>query len=455
MGPVDLGKLILSGLGGLPVATQPAPDELCRKRYQGRRLTYRQMAAEAVRLRKGDRAKGIKALPIREIAARLGYSQPKSIYELLRLGEKWGVEAAPGEPAKGAHPGQFVVPVDLAKFASDPAVAKWIEGMSRRGHSGRPLKTMGSLLRSFQAICQTTKSSPAQWLVGERDEMLEHARNQMDAFMVEYAAGRAAIKYAKGWTAEKADLDAVAFGYSKSVRNFLLTHGIHFPRAERSKLAASVIPFHGLFAEVRLTREEEATIRDAIKDKEGLDSDLFRWFAVGVEGLPRARALHGMRCEHEIVELPNAAQPTIWKLEARETKTEHFNQGRWPKYIYGDDTQASIQAVIDRGGDYVIEEREFSRARTKIYPRLRELFTLVGLHKKHWAKPDQPDSAYVLRHPSHALRHIGAQRWLELTNWNVQFVADMGWRSTQELSASYGRMPAEARFKLLGEIRFG
>ena len=111
--------------------------------------------------------------------------------------------------------------------------------------------------------------------------------------------------------------------------------------------------------------------------------------------------------------------------------------------------------MIDRGGEHVIEERNLFQARAKIYPRLRELFALVGLDKKHLATPNIPESAYVIRHPSHALRHIGAQRWLELTNWNVQFVADMGWRSSKELTDSYGRMPAEARLKLLGGITFG
>lgn len=410
------------------------------------------MAAEATRLRRGDRVKGVRALTIREIAERLGYSQPKSIYELLRLGEEWGVDAAPGEPPKGPHPGQLVLPVDLTDFASDPLVAKWIEGMSRRGHSGRPLKTMGGLVRGFQAICQTTKTAPSQWLAGERDEILDFARATMDAFMVEYRAGKAAIKYPKGWSVERADLDAVAFNYSKSARNFLLTHGIHFPRAERSKLAASVVPFHGLFAEVRMTPEEEAMCRADVISKEGLDSDLYRWFAIGIEGLPRSKALHGMRVDHEVVNLPGGE---LWKLEAIETKTEHFNKGRWPKYIYGVDTRKSIQAVIDRGGEHVIEERNLFQARAKIYPRLRELFALVGLDKKHLANPNIPESAYVIRHPSHALRHIGAQRWLELTNWNVQFVADMGWRSSKELTDSYGRMPAEARLKLLGGITFG
>jgi len=200
---------------------------------------------------------------------------------------------------------------------------------------------------------------------------------------------------------------------------------------------------------VRLTEAEYIAGQDYIEKHHGLDSDAFRWFTVGVEGLPRARALHDMTVERELVE---TASGTIWAMEARESKTEYYNKGRWPKYITGDRTKKAIEAAEARGR-HVITERNFEAAKRKVYPALRAVYRELGLDKKHLVNQNDPESAYAMKKPSHALRHIGAQRWLRITGWNLQFVASMGWRSPAELTASYGAMPAEAKLELLGRLK--
>lgn len=427
----------------------PDPDTTCRRKLYGRRVSFRTMALEAVKLRNGDRLRGKPPIGVKAIAARLGYSQPKSIYDLLAWAAEWGLDDAVKRP-EIPHPAQYSLDLDMADFVADPLIRKWIDEMSTRGHGGRPLKTMKAMVRGFEVICKTTGTRPSQWLAGEdRDAVVAFARETMAAFVERYKAGKASLNYPPGWTVERADIAAITFSYAKCARNFLLTHGYNMPRGERSTLAASVVPFHGLFNEVRLTEAEYSAGKDYLEREHGVDSDAFRWFTVGIEGLPRARALHGMTTERETVETKNG---TIWVMSAFESKTDYHNKGKWPKYIHGKRTREAILAA-EKKGRHVIVERDYKAATKKVYPALRAVYRHVGIDKKNLINRDDPESGYVMKHPSHALRHIGAQRWLRLTNWNIEFVASMGWRSPNELTQSYGAMPAEAKFELLGGLK--
>ena len=427
------------------------PQDVARTRLYGRRATYKQLVAEAVRLRHGNPDAGVPPMPLRTIATRLGFKQPKSVGDLLRLGQEWGIAADPGRPSGLAKDmATFTYSPGVAQFAQHPLVAKWIEGMKQRSHGGVPLKTIDVLLRNFMIICNTTKTDPAQWATGSRDEILENGRKLMAAFMESYREGKAALTYKKNWTVEKADLAAIAHHYAKGPRNFLYTLGYSYPRGEASAMSASVTPFHGNFADVSISEADYTEGRHYIVAKWGLDSDIFRWFSVGIESLSRARALHGMTTERETFETRDGRR--IYIMKAFESKTEHWRKGIWKKWIVGKDTQESIDAV--KGG-YIITDRNYKHATTKIYPKLKEVYRHLGLAEKHLVNPRDPDSGYFMRHPSHALRHCGAQRWLRLTNWNVPFVASMGWKKPDELLESYGQQPAAMQYSLVEGLKIG
>lgn len=421
------------------------PTGQARTRLYGRRVTWGALAREAVRLRAGNPDAGVPGLSLREVAARLGFKQAKSASDLLARAAEWGIAADPSRASGIARPpAEYTRPADLSDFAKHPLVARWIEGMKQRSHGGLPLKTMDGLLRCFYVVCQTTRTSPDQWVVGGRDDILEFGRKTMASFMEAYKSGQAAINYPKGWSLERADIPAVTHSYARGPRNFLYTLGYSYPRGEASAMSASVVAFHGNFAEVAITEGEYGEGKEYIKTNWGLDSDVFRWFGVGIEGLPRARALHGMTTEREIFKTRD--NRTIYIMKAFESKTEHYRKGVWKKWITSADVQEAIDAVK---GDYIITERRFDHATKKIYPRLKEVYKHLGLDKKHLANPRDPTSGYFMRHPSHALRHCGAQRWLRLTNWNVPFVASMGWKKPDELLESYGQQPADMQLKLI------
>lgn len=425
------------------------PGDMARTRLYGRRVTWRALAQEAVRLRAGNPDAGVAGLSLRAVAARLGYRQAKSAADLLALAEAWGIAADASRPSGLARPpAEYRRPADLKEFSKHPLIARWLDGMNQRSHGGVALKTTDALLRAFLVVCNTTRTTPDQWVVGSREDILEFGRKTMAAFREAYKAKEAAINYPKNWSLERADIAAVTHSYAKGPRNFLYTLGYSYPRGEASAMSASVVPFHGNFADVTMDEGQYKEGKEYIKANWGLDSDVFRWFGVGIEGLPRARALHGMTTEREIFKTKDGR--TIFIMKAFESKTEHYKRGIWKKWITSADVQEAILAVK---GDYIITERRFDHATKTIYPRLKDVYKHLGLASKHLTNPKDPASGYFLKHPSHALRHCGAQRWLRLTNWNVPFVASMGWKKPDELLESYGQQPAEMQLKLVEGLR--
>ena len=55
---------------------------------------------------------------------------------------------------------------------------------------------------------------------------------------------------------------------------------------------------------------------------------------------------------------------------------------------------------------------------------------------------------YYFEEPFHSLRHIGAHYWLERTEYNHSFVAEIGgWKTIDELQVSYGKIPPSVVIK--------
>ncbi len=55
-----------------------------------------------------------------------------------------------------------------------------------------------------------------------------------------------------------------------------------------------------------------------------------------------------------------------------------------------------------------------------------------------------------LNHPTHALRHIGAQHWLAKKDFNYGLVSEIGgWHTIDELKKSYGMIPPEKILEII------
>ena len=423
-------------------------NQFARKRLFGKRVTFNELSKYVAVQIMGNPKSHIPKSTQLEVSLKLGYKDTKSIRSLITLGKELGYYTE-STAAEKSQLQAFKFFHSLDAFESDPLIQKWVKIMRSRSRGGTELKGWASLLMRFKAICNTTKSNPEQWITGkDLEETLENGRELMTNFMEEYRLKKAAITYRKNWTLEGASLPAVAYSYSKAARDFMRSLGFNYPEGESGVMSQSISTFHGNYNDVRFQKGQYQQGQEYIIKKWGLDSDIFRWFSVGFEAIPRAKALRNMKTKY--TEYSNKKGQKFYIMEVFESKTEHFKKGKWVKYIYSENTQQSIDLVSKRS-DYVIEGRK-QKDMTILYEKLKEVYRFLGVDKLHLTNEDDPDSGYFMRHPSHALRHCGSQEWLLLSNWNIVFVAKMGWKKSDELIESYGEMPHEIALKVLDEV---
>ena len=127
-------------------------------------------------------------------------------------------------------------------------------------------------------------------------------------------------------------------------------------------------------------------------------------------------------------------------MVAMESKTEHIRGGKWFKYITRIDTQKSLDLLKNRGGQR-IHEQDISRSRfaKNMHSSMRLVYKYIGRN-----------ADYFQKHPTHALRHIGAHYWLAKTDYNFGLIAEIGgWNTMDELKKSYGQIPPEKILEMI------
>jgi len=425
------------------------PNDFAYKKLNGQRATHKQFAQKISTLSMGDISKGIPPMSQSEIMHTLGFKDRKSIRQYLNLAKELNLfDESKKDDFKIK---EYKLLAVLEDFCKTPEMQTWITNMKSRARGGKPFGGLNKYLVIFKNVCDTLEIVPLQWISGaNREEILKQSEIYMDKFIELYFTQRAKIKYGNTWTPKSVNPIIIKYSYSKPVRDFMRIHGYPYPEGQGGSMSQSIAPFHGKYASVRLTMEEYKRGQNFIVNEYGLDSDVFRWYSVGVEALPRKLAIHTMKNDYEIIKTKYGE---FYSMEAYETKTSHYKGGKWNKLIFSDLTKKSINLVKERG-NFIIEERKAWKATEDIYPKLRATYKF--LNKTHLSPriPNEPETSYWIEHSSHALRHIGAQIWLYMTKWNLEFVASMGWKKVQELSDSYGEMPAQMRIEILEDIRF-
>lgn len=194
---------------------------------------------------------------------------------------------------------------------------------------------------------------------------------------------------------------------------------------------SQAVPNHGMYADIRLSDQELEEADMYIKSKWGLDSDVYRWFWVGIESCSRSDALYTMKLDYTKHSGKNGK--TTFIMTAYESKTRQIKRGKWIKYITRDDTQKSIELLKERGGTRIYESQIPKQTfKKQINDAMKEIYRHVGKNE------------YFEEHPTHALRHVGAHYWLARKNYNYGLVAVIGgWHTIDELKKSYGEMPPE------------
>ena len=139
----------------------------------------------------------------------------------------------------------------------------------------------------------------------------------------------------------------------QAVRDFCMFYNLFWQKGVTGIMSQKVLG-HGKYGTVRLTEQELADADSFIKEKWGLDSDVYRWFWVGIESCARFDALYNMPLEYTKTISPKSGK-TTYIMTAIETKTEHIRGGKWLKYISREDTQKSLDILKERKHDRIHE----------------------------------------------------------------------------------------------------
>jgi hypothetical protein len=397
---------------------------MVKLKLYGRKVTDEQVSLEAYNLTHGL---GKKPYPLsaRETAEFLGIAY-KTVYKYLHKTQ-----------IPRSYSGRLILPkippVKRYKtfnryhaITSDPLVSEWIDDLITR-KSGEPLKSWKSRVTSVEAVCKICNVKPSDLIVSQRN-----TEKIMRTFAQLYQQRDIRDPYGEKVKGVK----NIIYARVQGVRSFCGYHGITWHRGVSGIMSQKIIG-HGMFSDIRLTQDELDMADLFIKEKWGIDSDVYRWFWIGIESCARFGALFTMK--NEYTKFQKKGKP-IYIMSVYESKTDHIRGGKWTKYITRKDTQTSIDLLKQRGCDRIIES---TGPRYIFQKNIREKLTRIY---QHIGKNEE----YFFHRPTHVLRHIGAHYWLSKTNYNYGIIAEVGgWNTIDELKKSYGQIPPEKILEMI------
>lgn len=112
---------------------------------------------------------------------------------------------------------------------------------------------------------------------------------------------------------------------AKAIRDFCGYYNIIWKRGVGGVMSQAV-PNHGMYADIRLNDQELKDADRYIREKWGLDSDVYRWFWVGIESCSRLEALYAMKLDYAKHVGRNGK--TTFIMTAYESKTRQIKKGK-------------------------------------------------------------------------------------------------------------------------------
>ena len=397
-----------------------------RMRINGKRSSEEKITLEITKLLHGN---GYRPYPlsVTETAKLLGVCRSTVYNYLKRIQSLEKSRTGRFKFPKIPQEKQFRLFNKYHEITSDPLVAEWQDDLiTRKG--GEPLKRWKTRIRSLESVCNTCHIHPSDLLASQRN-----TEKILRQFAQLCKQGKE-IRDSRGLKAN--GIKHVIYTRVQAVRDFCGFYAITWRRGVGGIMSQKVV-CHGQYADTRLSPDELERADSFIKEQWGLDSDIYRWFWIGIESCARFEALYNMTLDYTV---HTNIKNTTYVMTVFESKTEHLRGGKWYKYITRMDTQKSIDMQKARG-----EKRIHSSNLTKdkfkdeIANALRMVFKHIG--KTHH---------YFFHHPTHALRHIGAQYWLAKKDFNYGLVAEIGgWHTIDELKKSYGMIPPEKILEII------
>ena len=277
-------------------------------------------------------------------------------------------------------------------FFSLPELSTWIQSLR-----SRKIKSWRLYINTLKRTCDELQIYPSmldlawsqKWLAAHSDESNESLREMKITL-------RQWLKFARKITDQEltlAGLDAKHYGIGK-------------------------------WRNVKMSAEQRNCLRNYLNDNNARES-LFV-FEFGLDTCSRASEIAAVKFS-DFVRLPNG----LIVVNIGTTKTEKAGQSFVTGYVR-DQTYKLAEKIKD--GDALVKNIQAVSA------ILREAYIHCGI---------AATSAYFEMHPLHALRHVGAQRYLEKTNWNRAAVAKLGhWLAEKTLEDHYGGIPDDIVMKL-------
>ncbi len=406
--------------------------EKTRVRIDGRRTTREALTQEITSLFLGTSPRRPYPLSVTEIAKTLGISR-ETTYLYLKRAKDQIPRAKNGRicPPR-SEDWEFRNFNKMHDITKDPLVSEWMDDLITR-RSGNPIVTWKARLRSLEAVCNTCRVNPSDLLVSNR---------QTEKILREFAHHCKQGKQEKDSRGKRhsVNVSCTVYHRAQAIRDFCGFYDMTWKRGVRGVMSQKTIN-HGNYADVRLSSEEMEIADKFIKERFGLDSDMYRWFWIGIESCARFSALYSMTLDYT-KHISNKTGKITYIMTVFESKTRDVRGGKWYKYVTRPDAQKSIDLLKQRGGtrihEYDNSPREFQNM---ISASLSEVY-------RHLGKTNN----YFFNHPTHVLRHIGAHYWLSKKDYNYGLVAEIGgWNTIDELKKSYGLIPPEKILEIIEE----
>ncbi len=400
-----------------------------RIRLYGKKVTQEQITNEIHSLLHGN-ADQPYPLSAGEIAKVLGIDK-KTVYNYIRKFPKQDdiAKLPSGHYHLPKNPdSEFRLFNKRHDITSNPLVTEWMDDLLTR-KQGNPIKCWKSRLRSLEIVCNTCEVTPKDLIVSRKN-----TEKIMRSFARAYQNGK--VKQQPGGKKYQGAGSVIYFRV-QGIRDFCSFYDITWKKGTTGIMSQKV-PGHGKYADIRFTDEEFDTADKYIKEQWGLDSDIYRWFWIGVETCARLNALYNMSNQYTKHHTPS--NKIIYVMTAYETKTQHIRGGRWTKYITRKDTQRSIDLIKSRGSDRIHESNlPKHRFQNAMNEKLIQIYSYLGKTHKYYSL-----------HATHVLRHLGAHYWLSKTNYNYGIISEVGgWNTIDELKKSYGQIPPERILKII------
>jgi hypothetical protein len=404
-----------------------------RTRLDGKKTTKEALVQEIILLLQGTSVKRPYPLSVTEVAKVLGVTR-QTVYSYIKL--------ARDQTIPRLENGKLCLPKSedmifrkfnkMHEITRDPLVSEWMDDLiTRRG--GNPIVSWRSRIRSLEAVCNTCRINPSDLLVSNKT-----TEKILRQFAYHCKQGKQE-KDSRGGKSN-ASISGTMYHRAQGIRDFCGFYDMTWKRGVKGVMSQKIIN-HGKYSDIRLSSEELEKADNFIKERFGLDSDVYRWFWIGIESCARFAALYTMTLDYT-KHVSNKTGKITYIMTVYESKTRDIRGGKWYKYIMRPDTQKSIDLLKQRGGTKIHEcnkpLREFHKM---ISASLSEIYRYLG-----------KTSDYFFKHHTHALRHIGAHYWLSKKDYNYGLVSEIGgWNTIDELKKSYGLIPPEKILEIIEE----